>query len=349
MAGTALLACFGMTALGSLAVLNVSADTSTTANTSAELSADDLILSMTDALRELNYEGTFVYLSRGNMTSLRIVHANKSGNEMERMMSLDGEAREVVRDNSMVTCIWPDTRSVVVTSSKPREQLPHIDSVLADGDFYELSLGQLDRVAGRVTRIVEVEPGDALRYGYRFWIDVETHMLLRTALLDEYGHPIEQVLFTAIEYPDSIDDKQFDIANITDIHDWALPRLTRAVSALESTPLIDPTDAVSDRIDYTGLPAGYREVSETWRTMPGSSGPVSHAMVSDGMASVSVYVEHANESQSQAEYGGHAQGHSSMGGLSAYGRAVDGSFITVVGEVPAETVRLIAHATVIED
>jgi len=79
--------------------------------------------------------------------------------------------------------------------------------------------------------------------------------------------------------------------------------------------------------------------------MPINDGPVSHVMLSDGMASVSVYIEHvavANQNQSAA-------GLSSMGAMNAYGLSLDKAFVTVVGEVPVDTVRAIAEAVRINE
>ena len=74
--------------------------------------------------------------------------------------------------------------------------------------------------------------------------------------------------------------------------------------------------------------------------MPIDDGPISHVMVSDGMASVSVYVEHVKAPEQDKS----ALGLSRMGAMNAYGLSLDNAFITVVGEVPASTVMAIAEA-----
>ena len=170
----------------------------------------ELVAAMSRALRTLNYEGTFVHLQGTHASSMRILHANDGEGELERMTSLDGEAREVIRDRSLVTCIWPGSRSVVVSKSRPRQLLPDVDEALASNDRYELHHAGVDRVAAVETDVVEVRPRDRYRYGYRFWIDRQTRMLLRSMLLDG-GRVVEQVLFTAIAYPDAIDRSRFEI------------------------------------------------------------------------------------------------------------------------------------------
>lgn len=297
---------------------------------STQLSAEDLVQTMTSALRELNYEGTFVHVAGDKITSLRIVHANHSGKEMERLTALDGAPREVLRTDSLVTSIWPGTGPM--DASRSRTPLARLEDIATMSEQYRLTDRGHDRVAGRSTRVIEVHPQDSLRYGHRLWIDDETRMLLRSSLLDENQDAVEQVVFTTISFPAQIDSTLFTADSVV----AAERQASSSAQAIEAEQA-----AVSDHIHFQTLPAGYREVSEHFRENLGSRGKVSHAMLTDGMASVSVYVEHDPEPDRATG----AEGHSSMGGMNAYGMALDGVFVTVVGDVPAMTVRLIAAAT----
>jgi sigma-E factor negative regulatory protein RseB len=77
--------------------------------------------------------------------------------------------------------------------------------------------------------------------------------------------------------------------------------------------------------------------------MPIDEGPISHVMLTDGMASVSVYVEYVPRAQQDRS----STGLSSMGAMNAFGISTDTAFITAVGEVPGDTVRAIAAAVLI--
>jgi len=300
-----------------------------------ELDPANLVREMSMALKMLNYEGRFVHVQGGNITSMQIIHSSDAEGELERLSSLNGEAREVIRNNALVTCIWPGTQSVVVSKSKPRDLLPKFDANLTTDNRYTFALGKPDRVAGIPTYVVNVIPKDKHRYGYRFWIDQTSKMLLRSMLLEGSGEIVEQVLFTEIEYPDSISDARFDVySNATQLS-WLEDKSRSAKSGLPKI-LSDQID----RVGFTELPMGYEEVSETYSPMPSGSTPVSHVMVTDGMASVSVYVEYLE----QAEHNLSAVGLSSMGAMNAYGLSLNDALITAVGEVPAETVRAIAMA-----
>lgn len=308
---------------------------SAVSNSDEQINPSELIEAMSHALKTLNYEGVFVHVQGTHITSMHILHSSDQHGELERLKSLDGEAREVVRDHSLVTCIWPASQSVVVSKSKPRDLIPQVDADLASNQRYEFTFGKPDRVAGMATYVVNVSPRDQYRYGYRFWIDQDTKMLLRSMLLDGPNKPVEQVMFTQIDYPVSIDVTRFNVSPTEDQVSWLVPQTAKATSGLPKV-----LEEQTDRVGFDTLPDGYMEVSETYSPMPINDGPISHVMVSDGMASVSVYVEYVPVSEQTQ----HTPGLSTMGAMNAFGLSMPNAFITAVGEVPAETVRAIATA-----
>lgn len=163
-------------------------------------------------------------------------------------------------------------------------------------------------------------------------------MLLRSMLLDGPRRAVEQVMFTQIEYPVSIDVSRFEVSSGGEQVSWLEPKKLQATSGLP-----DILEEQVDRVYFKGLPEGYREVSETYSPMPTTEGPVSHIMLTDGMASVSVYVEYGSAAKRDKD----SVGLSMMGAMNAFGLSTENAFITAVGEVPAVTVRAIASAVVI--
>lgn len=101
--------------------------------------AQQLINEMSRASKELNYDGIFVYQRDGRMETMRLIHKADTNGEHERMVSLTGQAREVIRDGKSVTCIFPENRSVMVKRNQPKQflaaQLPQPIEQIAD--FYE--------------------------------------------------------------------------------------------------------------------------------------------------------------------------------------------------------------------
>jgi sigma-E factor negative regulatory protein RseB len=68
---------------------------------------------MAAAARQLNYAGTIVYQHRNHVETSRVVHfVNSAGGELEKLETLDGPPREVVRSNEQVVCYLPNQKMV---------------------------------------------------------------------------------------------------------------------------------------------------------------------------------------------------------------------------------------------
>jgi len=243
-------------------------------------------------------------------------------------VSLSGVAREVIRDPSRVTCILPDSRSVVVTKSRPRSLM--LSQLFGRSDaiskHYKLAASGGDRVAGRTTKLVVIQPRDRYRYGYRLSIDQETALLLRSELIAGDGVGLEQIIYTSIVWPDSISDELLRPS----ISDEGFKRIT-------SEPRASSGSAASG-MNWSAewLPDGFVMGDRT--EDPGAVGrrPVEHMVYTDGLASLSVFIERLEATSERLE------GLSTMGAVNAFGRLVDGFQVTVVGEVPAVTVESVA-------
>lgn len=168
-----------------------------TAPARAESDPRTWIERMSMASRTLNYSGTFIYQHQGQLEAMRIIHAADDDGERERLMSLTGPKREILRDNQVVTCILGDRESVHVNRSRPRSPFPASfpESLSALGQYYDFSVGEEDRVAGLACRVVEVSPRDAYRYGRRLCVQNDTRLLLRSEPTDRQGEPVEQMMF----------------------------------------------------------------------------------------------------------------------------------------------------------
>jgi sigma-E factor negative regulatory protein RseB len=282
---------------------------------------------MARAAQTLNYDGTFVYRNGATMQSMRIIHRSGSDGERERLVALSGAAREVIRDRERVTCILPDRQSVVVAKSRPR-QFPHsklFESGSGFARFYALSVERGERIAGRHTKLVNVVPHDRFRYGYRLWMDRDTDLLLKSELVDEQGEIIEQLVYTNIELPESISDELLE------------PQISGAGYTWYRDEQAAPAKAKGEPSWYPGwLPDGFELRDHARDSILSSRESVEHLVFSDGLASVSVFIERLDEASEPLA------GLDSMGAVNAFGAMVGDLQITVVGEVPATTVERVA-------
>ncbi len=284
---------------------------------------------MSQAGRSLNYEGTFVYQHHKKLETMRIVHKVDEFGERERLVSLEGAAREIIRNNKSVTCILPDDKAVMVDKSRPKKSFTSAfpGSFERLASYYHFSMEGNERVAGLDTRIVTIKPRDKFRYGYRLWLENETSLLLKSEKLDENAEPIERIVFTSISINKSIDDD--------DLRPRTSGREFTWYTEKDKDTLMQPKESPW-KVDK--LPVGFILKHYNTHDLPDSSELIRHIVFTDGLAWISVYIEPLRHGK---EF---LRGESHMGAVSAYGRVVGDYHVTVVGEVPSETTRMMGDS-----
>ena len=286
---------------------------------------------MAAATRDLNYDGTFVYHNGNWMQSMRVIHRAASEGSRERLVALTGDGREVLRDNTRVICILPADRTVVVGKSRPSKLTgaPAFEPSAGFTASYSLATLPGRRVAGRHTQLVTVSPTDNYRYGYHLSIDRDTALLLKSELLGPDGSVVEQVEYTSISTPQHIPDELLEPSISSAGFTW--------LTAPEQ-PLSDAESTTSESWSVDWLPAGFVMTERENELLPTSRNPVEHMVYTDGLASVSIYIERLEVAAEQLD------GLSQMGAVNAFGRMIDQYQVTVVGEIPAVTVTMIGES-----
>jgi len=294
--------------------------------------AHDLLMKMGQAARTLNYQGTFVYQHGDQLDSMRISHKVEKGHARERLISLNGAAREVVRNRQEVQCYLPDENSVMVEQRRlDARSFPAIvpQSLEQLDKHYVIELGRSGRVADHEVQAVLIRPKDSYRYGYQLWADRNTNLLLKATLVDENHHVVEQFMFTDVKIGGAIPDSAFK------------PR-TRGKNLVwyrEDGGVVEPTNGKADwKVEH--LPPGFSLSVRMIRSVPTRKTPVEHFVYSDGLAVVSVFVEQI-ESGSPAD---NISGLMHVGAIHVFGKVIGDHQITVVGEVPAMTVDMIGKS-----
>jgi sigma-E factor negative regulatory protein RseB len=294
-----------------------------------ELTPQQLIDRMGHAARALNYDGIFVYRHGRQLDTLRIIHKNGPEGETERLVSMTGHPREIIRNNKSVTCIFPDQKLVMVENSFPRRVSP-IQSSEPGGKLsalYRFSLSGQGRVAGYEAYIVSVQPNDNYRYGYRLWIDKVNYLLLKSELKNESGYPLEQVEFTQLTILDSVPDAALQPA----VSSAGFTRYDNARAARAVTQR-------SGYWDVTWSPDGFAMMRREKQALAASDDEVDHLVYSDGMALVSIFIETSGNNT------GFIQGPTRIGAVNAFAHRVNGYRVTAVGEVPPTTVERMARS-----
>ncbi len=286
------------------------------------------LAAMQTAAQRVNFSGTLVYQRGAEVRASRIVHLFDGAMSHERVEMLDGVPREFIRRGDEVQCIFPDARRVVIERRPGQESFPAITN--ADPaeilERYTLRLGGTERVANVECQVIHLEPKDALRYGYKLWVEPVSGLLLKAQTLNEQQEVLEQMAFVDVRIGERIERSQVKPSWSTE--GWRVERSEHRAVDLA-------------RLGWTVVPpAGFRKVREVVRRFAGAANAHRSAMqvvYSDGLATVSVFIE-PGATEAAAEYA------RSQGPTSAYSRRVADANVTVIGEVPPATVKSVAQA-----
>lgn len=314
-----------------------------------------LLERMARAIKSTDFEGTFVYQYGDSLAAMRIVHRYQDGESQDSLLTLNGPIRTIGRSDEGVACLLSGGQSVLMAradddddeTSAPGRPAPNWSQLQL---HYRFGLLEPTRVAGRSAEVVDIAPKDGLRYGYRFSIDHETYLPLRTALIDGRGRAVQQLMFTDLDLnPD---------ANPVSTSAEAVGESSRrtaaagdSAGAARNPGAFSPvppgnTGAVTRGGDavvtttgspwrFQSLPSGFGLVEHEWLDA-GAGAKTEYFMFSDGLASVSVYVERADQPG--------LVGQTQMATIHAAGKWADGHQITAVGEVPSATVSALIEA-----
>lgn len=300
----------------------------------SERGISDWLLRMHEASKRRAYMGTLVVSSGGNMVSSRIWHVCDGEQQIERVESLTGAPRSTFRRNDQVITFSPQTRVAV---AEKRESLGLFPNLLKSADtaidqFYTAHLSGSERVAGFEADVVRIEPRDKLRFAYRVWTEKKTGLVVKLQTLDGEGQTLEEVAFSELQMdaPVSMSKLSRMMAN-TEGYKVQSPELIKTTAAAEGWQLKNPVP-------------GFRPMSCLRRPVmggPAGTGSALQWIFSDGLASVSLFIEVYERSRHGPERS------MAMGATHTLARRwSDNSgewWITAVGEVPAQTLQAFAQ------
>jgi sigma-E factor negative regulatory protein RseB len=286
-------------------------------------SINEWLLRMHEASRLRSYAGTFVVSSPTGLASARIWHACEGDVQVERVESLSGARRSTFRRNEEVVTLLPERH---LARTEHRDSLGVFTEMLKGSggsipEFYEARRIGDDRVAGFDADVVQITPKDNLRFGYRVWSEKKTGLVVKTQTVDVLGSVLEQAAFSELQL-----DAPVRAERLTQM--MAVPEGWR-VERTEATR----TTPEAEGWHMKSAVAGFRPVNCYKRPAEG----VLQWIFSDGLASVSLFIEPAERNRNLRE------GVFSSGATHTLTRRVQDWWVTVVGEVPPQTLGLFAQ------
>lgn len=319
----------------------------------AEEGARGWLERMTQAFQQQNYRGVLIYGDGQEWQTLAITHAVIDGVEQEKLQHLTGLPREMVRHGHDIVCIHPGDHSPRLNSelSNPLHGFSRVMDI--DDGQYHFTLGNVERIAGRFAQRLQVTPVDADRYGYQLWLDQVTGLLLRSDLLNHQQQVLERFQFAQIEigpdipatafepddqghkltlYPVSPDHEQISMADIGWLPGWV-------PSGFHITAVIQAGSP------QTQMAAEQKDDSGAMSKLP------VRLMYSDGLAAFTLFIDPVSQEhlpEMTSRWGATAavvryREHSSA---EADGDNQSRLRVTVVGELPADTMIRIATSVV---
>ncbi len=285
-------------------------------------SAQQWLEKMQAAMKSLNYQGTVVFIKNGQLDTMKYQHSLVNGLEQERLFSLNSPLREITRKSNEVSCFFKETNEKVINHHPIDSSLiinfpQTIDAV---NQNYLLGLDGEESVAMQTAQIVSIKPKDQLRYARKIWIAQQNFLPLKVETYHSDGSVLEQVVFTNLQ----IENNHLKADNLSDdqaVHVKHL-HITQA-EPYEKAPFI-----------LKNWPNGFETVFFIPNSLQKNQKPVDHLLISDGFASVSVYLE--------PKSGQGINGLHTLGLVNSVSRVIGDFQVTVLGEVPANTVELIA-------
>lgn len=278
-----------------------------------------LLRAVNQAASSISFVGVFSHQQTQGVYTARLYHAAASDGPMVRLESLDGPAREIIRSSEGVRAYLPDRREVRITPYRPlRPDFPML--FLGDGRevlrHYRMKVRGGYRVAGLDTDLIELVPQDGLRWRVRCWVERSRKLLLKQQLLDTDGSIREEYVFSEIR-----------LGPVTD-------RMVR--SRFEGQPgwtqSVSPMRRVNSPTPPQDLSGGF----ELTAALSNSDGSLRQWVLSDGLATVSLFAERRPPTMADGSYSQH-------GSLSMVSRQRGDYIVTALGEVPLQAATALAE------
>ncbi|MBA4253818.1 MAG: transcriptional regulator [Comamonadaceae bacterium] len=281
------------------------------------------------ATRNRSYTGTFVFSNGTEIASSKIWHVCDGRQQLERIEALTGAPRITMRRNDEVAIFFPVQKLVHKDRRDALRQFPdwlrptnpRIDS------FYSVRVVGSERVAGLEATVVDFVAADGLRFGYRVWSEQRTGLMLKMQTRSPQGRVLEQVAFTELQLDAPV----------------RLELLARQFEQTNGYRIVHPVQRPS-----TALEQGWRLRHEVPGFQPmvfnlrqdPNAPPIAQWVFSDGLASVSLFIEAFNPQRHTRE------AVQAEGATHSVARRMGDHWVTAMGEVPPET--LLLHIQALE-
>lgn len=304
----------------------------TTHKTSTEVSketAKSLLLKMSEAVHKNNFNASFVVVKGNNMEPYRWLHGIHNGDELEHLSLLNGAGLEIFRVNDKVTYFEPQSAPYTLTANHISGPIPDIlfQDITSLESSYHFTLGAKGRIAGRAAQLVRIESKDKFKFNYWLWLDLESSLLLKAAYVNQKGEALEQLQLTHVSMTKQV------APELVEMSKKKFPPVNILSTA---TPTAEQQEQQGNWL-IGWLPEGFKLLKSDRHKLNLNNELADYYLYSDGLVDVSVFVQRPLSAKRRSVV-------LSSGATSIFVHNADGFDVSVVGNIPGETAKIIAQA-----
>jgi sigma-E factor negative regulatory protein RseB len=284
---------------------------------------------MSHSAREVSYQGVVTFQLGDDIQVMQISHSVSDAGASESLTQLTGQGARVTRENHPLDCIHPGHKLLRLSEEVSQSaKLTGSTGPKSCGisEHYQFTVLEGERIAGRKAVRIVIEPRDMYRYGYVMELDNKTGLLLKERTIGRGNKVLERFQFANISYTnDNIPTDSVDVVHHA------------SHSGAQSHSTVEPsTDHYPVALWNPGwLPKGFMSTDE-------ASGSERRRTYTDGLAVFSVFLEILPRDIQAGE------GVVRRGGTTSYTRGMrmgsKPALITIIGEVPVNTARMVADS-----
>lgn len=284
----------------------------------AEQAGWDLFDKVQHAVKQYNFDTSFVVLKGSKVDTYRWLHGRTEDQEIEHLIPLDTSGVDILRRNGVVYYLLTD-RPAFVTQSHSIPELPSLlfESKVQLEQLYNAVVGSSSVMSGRSAQLLRLTAKENSRYSYWLWLDDETGFPLRIDTMSDQQNALERWLVTHMQLTSEMPD------NLRALMEADLP--SPASDIARAAPSLS--------YKLTWLPEGYSLVSDPASIPQLESSLLGYWLLTDGLHQVSVFVQRAQQLPTQAYRDG---------ATTIYVQTANQLEVTVIGPVSLETAKQLA-------
>ncbi len=284
---------------------------------------------LSKSLRQLNFNTSFVVVKNNQAEPYHWLHGvvekqENENSELEILALLNGPRRDILRINNTVSYIEPEYTPYSISSEQISGPIPTVfgrDISVLESNYHFVSVGK-NRVLGRAAQLIRIVPKDSYRFGYWLWLDQQSGLLLKLAVITRKGKLLEQIQFTHLEITDTISE------NLKQLQSTELPKIIDIAATVKNTDL-------AWQVNW--LPDGFEPIKSDRHRINTSKQAVEFMLFNDGLVDISVYVNPSKEKQRAIEF-------ASDGATLVLNQVINNIEVSVVGKIPLETAKKIVSS-----